>query len=507
MLAAVYCRVSTEKDDQINSLASQREYFLHYIEKCPELELYQIYADRGISGTAANNRTRFMQMMEDAEKGCFNIIITKEVSRFSRNIIDAVSYSRKLRGLGVAIRFMNDGIDTSQPDAELRLSIMASLAQEESRKTSDRVKWGQTRRMEAGVVFGSSMLGYDVEKGKIKINAFGAEIVRMIFEKYVCENMSASKIALELENMGIKTYRSNKKWNPSVIMKILKNEKYCGDLLQKKTFTPDYLTHRKMTNNGREKSIFIKDHHQAIVSRILWEEAQKEIKRRSHVKKRKSGIGTKYPLSGKIICACCGSPFVLRKRNGKDGTYMVWKCSTSVKGRNCPVRYQIRDDNILYMSRYSYSLLNIDREKIINKICLLIRQAKDELKNRSRLNIEQLNSEIEDIKRKKLDIIDLYVSGRISENDFQNLTEKYEVIISNHNEEISRLTASEETDSYYIMSLVRFLENILYYNNITNSIIYNCIKKVEVLENGIVRIYFKFLQFVFEFKTPYRSIK
>ena len=224
MLAAVYCRVSTEKDDQINSLESQMSYFLNYIENCPDLTLFQIYADKGISGTAVKNRTRFIQMMEDAEKGLFQVIITKEVSRFSRNILDAVSYSRKLRNLGVSIRFMNDGIDTSQPDAELRLSIMASLAQEESRKTSDRVKWGQTRRMEKGVVFGTSMLGYDVKNGKIAVNTDGAEIVKNIFNKYVFLHMSASEIAKELQNEGIKTYTGKEKWTPSVIIKVLKNE-------------------------------------------------------------------------------------------------------------------------------------------------------------------------------------------------------------------------------------------------------------------------------------------
>ena len=184
---ASYCRVSTDKDDQANSFESQQRYFRAYIDRQPEWELYQIYADEGITGTSTKKRAAFNQMIADARMGKFERILTKEVSRFSRNILDTIAYTRELKALGVGVLFLNDGISTLEPDAELRLSIMGSIAQEESRKTSSRVKWGQTRRMEQGVVFGRSLLGYDVKDGRLTVNPEGAELVRLIFHKYGVE--------------------------------------------------------------------------------------------------------------------------------------------------------------------------------------------------------------------------------------------------------------------------------------------------------------------------------
>ena len=158
-MTACYCRVSTDKADQANSFAAQQRYFSEYICRQPDWTLYQIYADEGVTGTSTKNRVRFQQMIDDAVAGNFQLILTKEVSRFSRNILDTIRYTRLLKAAGVGVLFMNDGIYTMDPDAELRLSIMASIAQEESRKTSDRVKWGQTRQMERGIVFGPSPLG------------------------------------------------------------------------------------------------------------------------------------------------------------------------------------------------------------------------------------------------------------------------------------------------------------------------------------------------------------
>ena len=159
---ASYCRVSTDKDDQLNSFAAQQRYFAQYIAQHPQWSLFQIYADYGITGTCAQKRPQFQQMIRDAQEHKFQLILTKEVSRFSRNLLDTISYTRKLKSLGIYVIFLTDGIHTQEPDAELRLSIMASIAQEESRKTSARVKWGQTRQMERGIVFGRSLLGYDV---------------------------------------------------------------------------------------------------------------------------------------------------------------------------------------------------------------------------------------------------------------------------------------------------------------------------------------------------------
>ncbi len=289
---AAYCRVSTDREDQANSFVSQQQYFKEYIERCPSWNLYKIYADEGITGTSTKNRTAFNQMMEDARQGCFQLILTKEVSRFSRNILDTISYTRELKALGIAVVFANDNINTLEPDAELRLSIMASLAQEESRRTSSRVKWGQSRRMEQGVVFGRSLLGYDVKGGDLIVNPKEAELVKLIFSKYGLEKKGTTVIARELREAGYRTHRGNVRWSPSHIVKILKNEKYVGDLVQKKTFTPDYLNHAKKTNHGEEKLVVLVNHHEPIVDRELWELVQTELKKRSRSEKKPLGIPT-----------------------------------------------------------------------------------------------------------------------------------------------------------------------------------------------------------------------
>ena len=167
---AAYCRVSTDNEDQANSFESQQRYFRQYIERNPDWELYEIFADEGISGTNTKKRKEFNRMIACAKNGDFDLIITKEISRFARNTLDSIYYTRELKKHGVGVIFMNDNINTLDGDAELRLAIMSSIAQEESRKTSERVKWGQKRQMEQGVVFGRSMLGYDVEGGKMTIN-------------------------------------------------------------------------------------------------------------------------------------------------------------------------------------------------------------------------------------------------------------------------------------------------------------------------------------------------
>ena len=172
--------------------------------------------------------------VQDGKSGKYDTIITKEVSRFARNLLDSIAYTRELKGFGIRLIFLNDNIDTDQPDYEFRLAIMASVAQEESRKTSERCKWGQRRMMEQGVVFGRDMLGYDVRGGKLYINNTGAQTVRRIFHMYLEEGKGVHVIARELRESGVKTSRFMKDWSYTVIRRILKNEKYCGDLVQQK---------------------------------------------------------------------------------------------------------------------------------------------------------------------------------------------------------------------------------------------------------------------------------
>lgn len=341
---AAYCRVSTSLSDQASSFQAQKNYFLEQINRNPNWQLYEIYADEGISGTALKNRTAFLKMMEDAEKGCFRYILTKEVSRFSRNIVDAIICTRRLKALGVGVIFMNDGINSLDADSELRLSIMASIAQEESRKTSQRVKWGQTRQMERGVVFGHSLLGYRLEKGVLSIEPKGAAAVRAIFEKYALEKKSASEIARELELAGIEKAGGSRDWTAGYILKILKNEKYVGDLVQKKSCTPNYLDHKKQRNEGHEELVTIRNHHEPVVSRELWELAQAELVRRRR-RKAARGCSSSHFLSGRIFCGECGGCFVRRVRYRADGSrYVRWNCGNRLSNKDCSMGKALREE-------------------------------------------------------------------------------------------------------------------------------------------------------------------
>ena len=209
-------------------------------------------------------------MIEDAENGKFDLVLTKEIARFARNTKDSLEYTRKLKKMGIGVLFTIDNINTFDTDGELRLTIMSALAQDESRRTSERVKWGQKRRMEQGVVFGREVFGYYLEKGVLTVNPEEAEVVKMIFHKYVAEGKGTHVIAKELYEQGI-TAKRNGRWSNTMILKILRNEKYVGDLAQKKTYTPDYLDHKKKYNKGEEEIIYIKDHHEAIIDRDTME--------------------------------------------------------------------------------------------------------------------------------------------------------------------------------------------------------------------------------------------
>lgn len=442
---AAYCRVSTDHEDQVNSFESQKRYFRQYIENQSDWELYDIFADEGISGTSTKKRKEFNRMIECAKNGKFDIIITKEVSRFARNILDTIAITRELKKHNVYVIFMNDGINTMDSDAELRLGIMASIAQEESRRTSERVKWGQKRRMEQGVVFGRSMLGYDVKDGKMTINEEGAKIVRLIFHKFANEGKGTHVIARELAEAGIRPMRV-KEWSNTVILRLIRNEKYCGDLVQKKTYTPDYLSHEKKYNHGQEEFIIIKDHHEPIISRELFEKANRILESRSLSQEGKAKHSNRYPFSGKIKCGRCGSSYAARYKKRKDGSvYKAWRCFESTKNGSPHIDAQgnhigctsesIRNEDASYLMYLVCNQLKLNREQIITNIMTSIEAVlKTEICD---TNTAALAEKIEDVKKKRTSLIELYTGGDIDKNEFTELRTKYDA-------EIEKLTAMAE---------------------------------------------------------------
>ena len=431
---AAYCRVSTDSSDQAGSFENQQRYFREHIRRQPEWTLHRIYADEGVTGTSTKNRSAFHQMLRDAQSGCFHLLLTKEVSRFSRNILDTIAYTRKLRQYGVGVLFLTDGINTLDPDAELRLSIMASLAQEESRKTSLRVKWGQLRRMEQGVVFGHAPLGYTLNGGMLQIEPEGAALVRLIFHKYGVEKKGADTIARELRSAG------HGGWSSGGIRKILQNEKYVGDLVQKKTITPDYLTHARRKNHGEEPLVTLHEHHEAIISRALWDDVQMERKRRSPAPVRRRT--SRHPLSGKIRCGECGASFAARTKTRPDGSsYLRWRCGNASAGKGCTVGCLLRDDLAFDMVRQVFTSLAPDTQaaaaELTERICAALSGAVSDASPALARELRRLSS-------RQDAALDAFLSGELSRDEFHRVRTRYDEQRRDLQSRLSRQTDKSE---------------------------------------------------------------
>ncbi len=401
---AAYCRVSTDSDDQANSFESQKRFFRKYIDENPDWNLYEIYADSGITGTNTKKRKAFLQMIEDARAGKFDLILTKEISRFARNLLDSIYYTRELKHMGVGIIFLSDNIDTRDSDAELRLAILSSIAQEESRRTSERVKWGQKRRMEDGVVFGHSLLGYDLKNGALYINESGADVIRFIFGAFLDEKKRVSDIARELTARGIKPKKAEL-WSPSVIVRILKNEKYCGDLIQKKTMTPDYLSHEKKYNHGEEAFVILRDHHEAIISRERFDAVQALLSERKREKKTEK-FSDRYPFSGKIRCGICGKRMSARVQERKSGTYHLWRCG----GHH--ISTTVKNEDVSEMLRLLMKACENELAEVKHAV----------MKKLSGLSLEVSEEKAKEAKQK---LLALYLAGEIEKEEYLMAKETY----------------------------------------------------------------------------------
>ena len=283
---AAYCRVSTDSEEQLNSYKSQVAYYNDLISKKKEWSMAGIYADEAITGTSVKKRSDFQNMIRDCLDGKIDMVITKSISRFARNTIDVLKYVRLLKDHGISVYFEDENIDTLSMAGELLLTVLSSVAQQEVENISANVKKGLSMKMERGEIVGfASCLGYDYDKEsrKLSINEEEAEIVRYIFKRFL-EGAGCRVIGRELADKGYRSPKGGDVWWESTISDILENEKYCGDLLQGKTITVDPINKRRLRNFGEENQYYVKDHHEAIISRDDWEMVQKirEAKRASH---------------------------------------------------------------------------------------------------------------------------------------------------------------------------------------------------------------------------------
>ncbi|SNT11462.1 Site-specific DNA recombinase [Anaerovirgula multivorans] len=273
---AAYWRVSTDSEEQKTSYQSQVLHYKQLVETKPEWDLVDIYADEAISGTQTNKRMDFQRMINDAVDGKIDMIITKSISRFTRNTLDTLKYVRLLKEKNVAIMFEKENINTLTMNGEMLLVILSSLAQQESEPISANVTLGLEMKMKRGEMVGyNGCLGYDYdpETKSISINEEEAEIVRYIFNRYV-EGAGCFVIAKELSKLGYKTRKGSTRWHESTVRGIIKNEKYKGALLQGKTFTVDPITHRRLDNMGEREQFYIKNNHEPIISDEMFERAQ-----------------------------------------------------------------------------------------------------------------------------------------------------------------------------------------------------------------------------------------
>lgn len=497
-----YGRVSTDKADQVNSLESQRKYFKDYIQAHENWSLVNIYYDEGISGTQTKNRAGFNRMIDDALHGQVDLILTKEVSRFARNTVDTLSYTRKLKAAGVGVVFTIDNIDTRDCDGELRLTIMASIAQEESRKTSERVKWGQKRRMEQGVVFGRDLMGYTVKNGELFINEEEVEVVRAIFYKFTEEGKGTTVIARELLEEGLRPKRIQR-WSNTVILRALRNEKYVGDLCQKKTITPDYLTHGKKYNHGEEEMVYIRDHHQPIIDRELWERTQAELERKAPTAEQKLKHCNRYWCSGKLFCGLCGSRYVSRTHRLKDGTqYKAWRCHEAAYfGRRKEKRGEIvgcdnsyiNDRALLSCMKYVIGNIKVNyaslRDEIINEI--------KAIQGTSLCESNRIHKRIEELRGKKRKMIDLALEGALSKEDLHDQSAWYdeqildleEILRNTEQEELTRDRQVTATEGF-----IKALDEIMHFDEDNREVYRNVLDRM-VISGNIVDIYLKRVPF------------
>jgi len=342
---AAYCRVSTTLEQQEGSYEAQVSYYTEKIKSNPNWKCAGIYADDGKSGTNTKKRDDFNAMIEDCMAGKIDMVLTKSVSRFARNTVDSLQTIRKLKEKNIAVYFEKENINTLDGTGELLITILSSQAQEESRNLSENTKWGITRRFENGIISinHKKFMGYTKdEDGELVIVSEEAEIVKRIFRMYL-EGSSILEITRALEADEIKTATGKDTWHPGVIEKMLVNEKYMGDALLQKTYTVDFLTKKRVKNNGIVPQYYIEDNHEAIIPKELFYKVQEEKARRASLnksavtrkankaKKEKSKFSSKYALTEILVCEECGHPYRRQVWSKYGQKTAVWRCENRLK--------------------------------------------------------------------------------------------------------------------------------------------------------------------------------
>ncbi|MGM9590686.1 MAG: recombinase family protein [Faecousia sp.] len=441
-----YARVSTDQDEQINSLENQVQYYTELIQSKPNWTFVPGYIDEGISGGTTKKREDFNRMIRDAKAGMFDFIITKEISRFSRSTLDSIKYTQELLENNVGVLFQNDNINTLDTDSEFRLVIMAGVAQDEIRKLSERLKFGFRQAIKNGHVLGNDKLyGYDKKDCVLTINEEEAEIIRIIFDLYANQKLGTRSISKKLTEMGY-TSREGNAFNTLTIRHILENPKYKGWYCGNKTQSLDYRTKKKAFLEESEWVIYPDPTIPAIVPEELWNRANALYKkRREEMMGHTSGesFQNRYPYSTKIICEEHGTTFHRQVLESKKGKKEVWQCKVyRTHGRAACSAPQIRSSELDLILSEIFKELMKDKDAIIDSLVTVLTNVPKEVdygKLRSRVQ-----EQIEGINLKKDRLLDLSIAGALTVEEFKQRNDALNVQLCTLESQLEAIRQEEE---------------------------------------------------------------
>lgn len=440
---AAYCRVSTDSDEQLESYQSQLKYYRDLIKSNENWEYVGVYADQGISGTQVKHRKDFQQMINDAMDGKVDLIITKSISRFARNTLDILKYVRLLKERGVGIQFEKENINTLDNQGEMLLTVLSSLAQAESESLSKNVAMGLKAKMKNGELVGfHGCLGYDYdpETKTLSVNEKEAEIVRYIFGRYT-EGVGCFTIAKELTRLGYKTKKGNSVWHESSVRRIVKNEKYMGDVILGKTFTVDPISKRRLENFGEKNMYRVENNHEPIISQEVFNKAQAILNKRSakHGNKgRGEKYSRKYAFSSMIQCGFCNTNFSRRTWHANSKHEKItWSCIKAIKQgkKNCPHSKSLSEKELEEAFVDAFNMLVSKNKEITDEF---LKNVEDTLNNTSTAKeLRKIKKEINKIENNINKLVDLYLEKILSKEDFEN---KYSELLN----ELEKVKAKEE---------------------------------------------------------------
>ncbi len=449
---AAYARVSTEIEQQEDSFERQVQHYTQMIKSKPEWDFVGIYADPGISGTRAEKRPDFLRMIEDCRNGKIQKVMVKSISRFARNTVDALNYIRELKDLGISVYFESENIDTLTPGGEVLLTILAAMAEQESRTISSNIKWAYQRKFQNGDIILNTglMLGY-IKAGKdangygiYEINESEAETVRRIYREYLA-GTSITRIGRNLEADGIKTKLGKDKWQYSVIRSILNNEKYTGNASLGKTFKPDVLSKRRQQNDGKKSPIYyVEGTHPAIIEDEMFRMVKKELKRRQDSKEEAVGSSrytSKYSFSGILECGICGAKLRRHVRtmgNGKQAA--SWGCSNRiVNGRSVCDSHHINE--IVLEKTYIAALKDLidNSDKVVE---IVSEGAELAIEPLNKLELEVIQQEIIEIQEAVLVLHKEKQKKAISAADYDIKVQEYSTVMKSKESQREKLQSS-----------------------------------------------------------------